>query len=154
MDIVAKVAADIAEIPGNPSVHEIARVAIEAYQRELWRPAFDISSRGGMVPELRRNRATQLTAHIMCLIGEYLCDHGENRGSRKASAVLFEALYESGADIITDADRTTAGLRPRGPYGVTAEELRIMEAKRMEAMLRPMPPIVITAGITAGPVLK
>jgi hypothetical protein len=51
MDIVEKVATDIADIPGDPSSLEIARVAIEAYQREsrersaleqiaegMWRP--------------------------------------------------------------------------------------------------------------------
>lgn len=150
MDIVGKVAADIAEIPGNPNAREIARVAIEAYQKALWTPAFDISSRGGMVPELRRNRASQITSHIMQLIGRYICDHGEERGSREASAVLFEAIYESGADIITDTDRATAGLAPRGAYGITAEELRIMEARRMKAMLGPLPSFIVTKDEARG----
>lgn len=144
MDIVGKVAADIAEIPGNPSAHEIARVAIEAYQRELWTPAFGLGNRSGMVPELRRIRAQQLTAHIMNVVAKYLCDHGEAHGARDASRKLFEAIYESGAEIITDADRATAGLAPRGPYGMTAEELRIRELRLTEAMLRPVPPLYIT----------
>lgn len=143
MDIVGKVAAEIADIPGNPSSREVARIAIEAYQKALWTPAFDISSRGGMIPELRRNRASQITAHIMHLIGRYLCDHGDTKGSREASAVLFEAIYESGADIITDADRSTADLAPRGPYGITVQELQIIEAKSIEAMLRPLPQIFL-----------
>lgn len=141
MDIVGKVAADIAEIPGNPSAHEIARVAIEAYQRELWTPHFADRL---VLPELRRMRAQQLTAHIMNVVGKYLCDHGEAHGARDASRDLFEAIYESGAEIITDADRSTAGLQPRGPYGMTADELRIREARLTEAMLRPMPPLYIT----------
>lgn len=142
-DIVSKVAEDIAEIPSNPSAHEIARVAIESYQREIWTPAFDIGNRSGMIPELRRNRAQSLTANIMHIIGKYLCDHGEMRGSREASRDLFEAIYESGAEIITDVDRSTAGLARRGPYGLTAEELRILEAKHTIAMLAPMPPFVM-----------
>lgn len=143
MDIVSKVAEDIAEIPGNPSAYEIARVAIEAYQRELWTPAFDIGNRNGMVPEFRRKRTMQLTAHIMNLIGKYLCDHGEVRGAGDASRDLFESIYESGAEVITDADRSAAGLVPRGPYGMTAEELRILEARYTVAMLSQIPPFVI-----------
>lgn len=150
MDIVGKVAEAVAEIPGNPSPREIARIAIEAYQAALWTPAFDISSRAGMIPEMRRNRASRLTAHIMHLIGKYLCDHGEERGPRNASETLFEAIYESGADIITDGDRATAGLPPRGAYGLTAEELRIMDAKRIQAMLAPMPPLIVPQSRTAG----
>jgi hypothetical protein len=100
MDIVEKVAADIAEIPGNPSANEIARVAIEAYQRELWTPAFNHENRYGMIPEFRRNRAHNLTAHIIHIVGKYLCDHSETRGAREASRDLFEAIYESGAEII------------------------------------------------------
>jgi len=143
MDIVEKVAADIADIPGTPSPREIARIAIEAYQRELWTPAFDISNRAGMIPEMRRNRANQITAHIMHLIGKYICEHGsEQRNYRDASETLFEAVYESGAEIITDLDRSKAGLPPRGPYGITAHELQFMEARLMEAMLKPMPFIV------------
>lgn len=150
MDIVGKVAEAIDEIPGNPSPREIARIAIEAYQTALWTPAFDISNRAGMIPEKRRYRASQLTAHIMHLIGKYLCDHGEERGARYASETLFEALYESGADIITDADRATAGLPPRGPYGITSEELRILEAKRMQAMLAPLPSFIMPHPVDAG----
>lgn len=98
-----------------------------------------------MVPELRRHRALQLTGHIMHIMHKYLCNHGDARGSRDASRDLMEALYESGADVVTDADRATAGLAARGPYGVTAEELRIMEVRRVEAMLRPLPPFVVPA---------
>lgn len=142
MDIVEKVAAEIADIPGDPSSLEIARVAIEAYQRELWSPAFDLRNRG-MQPELRRHRANSLTGHIMNIVGKYICVHGEQDGRREASRDLMEALYESGADIITDADRATAGLPARGPYGLTADELRIMEARRIKAMLRPMPSMLM-----------
>lgn len=143
MDIVGKVAADIEEIPGNPSAREIARVAIEAYQRELWTPAFNYTNRNGMLPELRRNRTNQLTAQIMQIVGKYLCDHGDAHGARDASRDLFEAIYESGAEVITDLDRAKAGLPPRGPYGLTAEELRIREAKLTEAMLRPLAPLLL-----------
>jgi len=135
MDIVDKVAADIAEIPGNPSAREIARVAIEAYQRELWTPAFDQQT---LQPELRRARTQRLVAYIMHHVGRHLCDHGENHGPRDASRDLFEALYEAGAEVVTDADRAAAGLPPRDQYGLTREELVLLEQRRLDAMRAPL----------------
>lgn len=144
MDIVKTVADAIAEIPGQPSPREIARVAIEEYQKTLWTPLFDRENRYGMVPELRRRHAQMLTAHIMQAISGYLCDHGEENGPREASAKLFEMIYESGAYVVTDADRQLAGLPMRGPYGLTQQELQIMEAKRIEAMLSPLPQMILS----------
>jgi len=140
MDIVDKVAEAIEDIPGNPTTTEIARVAIEEYQKALWTPAFNPHT---LYPELRRARANALTAHIMHLVGKYICEHGEQRNHRDASETLFEAIYESGAEIVTDLDRRNAGLEERGAYGLTREQLRILEMKRMEAMLAPLPSIVL-----------
>lgn len=144
MDIVKTVADAIAEIPGQPSPREVARVAIEEYQKALWTPLFDMDNRFGFVPELRRRHAQMLTAHVMHAIGDYLCRHGEEDGLREASAKLFEMIYQSGAYIVTDADRAAAGLPMRGPYGLTQQELQIMEAKRIEAMLAPIPPMILS----------
>lgn len=143
MDIVQTVATAIDDIPGNPSTLEIARIAIEEYQNAIWPPLFNIDNRFGFVPELRRHHANALTAHIMHTIGDYLCRHGEVDGLREASRTLFETIYESGAYIVTDADRAEAGLPMRGPYGLTRDELRILELKRTEAMLRPLPPMIL-----------
>src|SRR5260221_11639943 len=90
----------------------------------------------------RRQRAMALTAHVMSLIGYHLERH-EGKARREAHQALYEAFYESGVEVITDADRKTAGLLQRGEYGLTAEELQIIEARRTEAILRPMPPILI-----------
>ncbi len=142
MDIVETVAAEIADIPGNPSSLETARVAIEAYQEAIWKPAF---GRDSMAPEHRRVRANVLTAHIMQIVGKYICEHDDGRKNmRRAHEELFESLYESGAEVITDQDRAEAGLEPRGPLGLTREQLRIIEAKRTMAMLGPMPPMFAT----------
>lgn len=150
MDIVETVADAIAEIPGYPSPREIARVAIEEYQKALWTPLFGHENRFGFVPELRRRHAQVLTAHIMHAIGDYLCPHGEVDGLREASAKLFEMIYESGAYIVTDADRQAAGLPMRGPYGLTPQELQIMEMKRIEAMLAPMPSFLVPQSPAPG----
>lgn len=138
MDIVETVAAELAEIPGDPSSLEIARIAIEAYQRALWEPHFNRTGRLAY-PDHRIARANSLTAHIMSIVGKYLCDHGDSKGRRDASRDLYEAIYESGVDIITDADRAVAGLPARGPFGLTVEQLRILDARYTEAMLRPAP---------------
>lgn len=136
MDIVDKVAAEIAEIPGRrPSTIEIARVAIEAYQRALWKPAFDQRC---LLPELRRARTQHLVAFIMSIVGGRLCDHGDRDGPRDVSRDLFEALYEVGAEVVTDLDRAAAGLPPRGPHGLTAEELALLEQRRLNAMRAPL----------------
>lgn len=144
MNIVEEVVEAIAEIPGDPSSLEIARIAIEAYQAALW-PPIDFSGRT-LTVDHRRMRANALTAHIMHAIGKYLYRHGEVDGAREASRALFEMLYESGADIITDLDRSLAGLPVRDHSGLTRDELSIMEAKRIEAMLRPMPPMIVADG--------
>lgn len=141
MDIVKIVAEAIEAIPGRPSSAEIARVAIEEYQNALW-PPIDFNSRT-LTIDRRRLRAESLTAHIMHAIGDYLCRHGEVDGAREASRKLFEMLHEAGAYIVTDLDRSEAGLPHRDHNGLTRDELRIMEAKHIEAMLRPMPPIMM-----------
>lgn len=141
MDIVEKVAEAIAVIPGNPSRHEVARIAIEAYQDALW-PPMDFGSRT-LTIDKRRMRAQALTAHVMHAIGKYLCRHGQEDSAREANRVLFEMFHEAGADIVTDLDRANAGLAPRDHNGLTREELQIMESRRIEAMLRPMPSIIL-----------
>lgn len=150
MDIVKTVADAIAEIPGQPNPREIARVAIEEYQKALWTPAFDITRRMGILPEYRRTRASQITANVMQIIDRHLCDHGDSRAHRDASSALFETFYEAGAEIITDFDRSQVGVPPRGPYGLTAQEIQIMEATRIEAMLAPRPPMIVSQSASAG----
>jgi hypothetical protein len=137
MDIVAKVAEEIAEIPGNPSAMEIARIAIEAYQNAIWPPLLDLRA-PLPPPNLRQARADQLTAQIMQIIGKYLCQHGDHRPPRDAVRDLYETFCEAGVEIITDADRAAAGLEPRGPYGLTMTELCILELRRREALLQPI----------------
>lgn len=86
---------------------------------------------------LREHRADALTAHVLHIIGPFL-DEGRERDSRPdAARALFQSFYNSGVEIISDADRALAGLSPRGPSGMTKEELAALEARHMEALLRP-----------------
>lgn len=135
-DIVEQVAEEIAKIRNRASDVDIARLAIEVYRRALWPGAFERPNY--LYKDVRRVRAQHLTAHIMSMIGDRLCDHGERNSMRDVAGELFEALYESGAEIITDADRATAGLPARDGSGMTVEQLRVLEARRLEVMRRPV----------------
>jgi hypothetical protein len=95
------------------------------------------------VPD-RQRRQIQAIAHlIMDAIGKHIPDDGNSR--KHALYDLFDALEKAGIDIITKEDREAAGLAPRGPKGWTVTELQVMEAKRMEALLRPPPPMIFPA---------
>ncbi len=131
--IVEQVAAEIAEIPGMTTADVIARVAIEAYQRVLWQPRFD--DHAPLAVDLRRGRADKLTHFIVGLASSYMDDQ---RAVREFSHALFSALYETGAEVITDVDRATAGLKPRNEYGLTVDEMQAIEAKRLEVMRAPI----------------
>lgn len=93
--------------------------------------------------DLRKIRTDQLVGHIMHVVGKYICEHDdERRNHEKATRELWELFYGAGAEIVTDDTRRQAGLPPRGGKGWTREELQILEAKRIEALLNPAPVIL------------
>jgi hypothetical protein len=88
---------------------------------------------------LRKMRADALTAHIMHLVGPYIEEHGDHDARRDCARALFAAFYDSGVEVISEADRALAGLPPRiGDTGMTSNELAIIEARHTEAMLKPV----------------
>lgn len=95
-------------------------------------------------PDRQRNQTMAVAHFIMQAIGKHIPDDGSSR--KYAMYDLIEALDKAGVDIITAEHRTAAGLPPRGPKGWTDHELRILEAKRMELLLSPMPPLILSAG--------
>lgn len=141
-DIEGKVAAAI-RARDSQDEFALARAAIEAYQEAIW-PVHHFTDKHVFSPQLRHHKANALTAHVMSVIGKHLCEHGDQRGHKEAARALFQMFYESGADIITDADRAVASLPMRGPYGLTAEELHILESRRITAMLEPIPPMIVS----------
>jgi len=115
MDIVDKVAADIAEIPGNPSAREIARVAIEAYQRELWTPAFDQQI---LQPELRR-RERSVWWPISCPLSVSIFATMANAAAPVMSPAIYSRLYTKPArKVVTDADRAIATITAARPIRI------------------------------------
>lgn len=117
-----------------------------------------------MLPDRRRLRA-QVVAHNVLHILEPWIErldrleqwHEANRplkdgdrpppkNSRDIYRALFELLYATGVEVITDADRAAAGLDHRNQKGMTDQELRIMERRIMDTMLRQISPTVRRAG--------
>lgn len=86
--------------------------------------------------DLRRLRAQRLTGAIMNEISRLI--EGDN--AREINRAIYDLLWRSGADMITDHDRSNAGLPDRGNNGYTHDELHILEAKRIQMLLSPMPP--------------
>lgn len=94
-----------------------------------------------MTPDRQRNQTLAVAHFIMQAIGKHIPDDGSSH--KYAMHDLIEALDKAGVDIITAENRVNAGLPPRGPKGWTDHELRILEAKRVEALLAPMPPMLV-----------
>ena len=87
--------------------------------------------------DLRLNRANQLTAHVMHIVMQHICDHDPDVDHRhEVSRALQELFYTRGVEIITDADRATLGLSPRGADGWTADEIIALEKRRMELLTK------------------
>jgi hypothetical protein len=84
----------------------------------------------------RRRRAETLTAHVLDLLRRQISR--ERHAAEDAYRILMDAFYTAGVEIVSDADRAAAGLRPRDESGLTIEELTILEHRRIEAMLRPV----------------
>lgn len=93
-----------------------------------------------LTPDRQRMQTMAMVAFVMNAIGKHIPDDGSSH--KRATYDLFDALQNAGVDVITAEHRKAAGLPPRGPMGWTDQELHIMEQKRIEAMLSPMPIMV------------
>lgn len=87
--------------------------------------------------DLRRRRADALTSALMHVISPYLADETGHE-HKDAFYAIFDEMYQSGAEVITDADRAAAGLQPRGRLGWTQDELAALEKQRLEMMTGPI----------------
>lgn len=93
-------------------------------------------------PDRRRLRTNVLVAEVLQAIGPFLREDERVRGHEEASRILMHKFYEAGVDFLTDQDRAELGLSERGANGWTAEEVQALEAKRLEALMAPLPPLV------------
>ena len=113
-----------------------------------------------MMPDYRRLRAQVVAHNVLHALEPWIerlerleewqereRKDGDKRGRPRTRRDIHEALFSLffaiGVEVITDADRAAAGLDPRNERGLTEYEMRAMEERRMEAMLRPVPPVII-----------
>ena len=94
-------------------------------------------------PDLRRVRAQVLEHLVMSIIDRHICDHGEDDPRREIADKLFEELYNGGYEIISDYERERLGMPPRGEEGWTAEELIVLEKRRLDDLMKPHAPLLI-----------
>ena len=93
----------------------------------------------------RQRQQTMAVVHfVMTTVNKYISPDEREYAYHE----LFEAIQKAGVDIITADHRAAAGLPPRGPKGWTDHELQVLEAKRMEMLLAPHPPMIISASRT------
>ena len=95
------------------------------------------------VPDRQRRQIDAIVHLVMEAVRKHIPDEGN--AHKHAVYDLRDALESAGIDIITNEEREKAGLPPRGPKGWTYEELKVLEVKRMEALLRPLPPMIFPA---------
>jgi len=98
----------------------------------------------------RHVRAQQITHLLMTIIREHVGAYLESEDAQKAHVeadlmrAIADQLWADGVQMITEGDRIAAGLPPRNVYGLTADELMIMEARLTTAMLQPPAPFIPT----------
>ena len=99
---------------------------------------------------LRQRRAYGLAHELMNRImkaSPYLHYQADGREQCAIHDAITGFLAEVGAEIVTDRDRSEAGLPPRGPDGWTVEELIALERRRTEALYAPRIVPMVTGAI-------
>jgi len=93
----------------------------------------DIDMRDRTTLNIRYTKASQLASLMMRTLDECI----PRVCLREAHARMMELLMTDGIEILTDEDRRSAGLPPRGPDGWTAAELHALEYARLHAISAP-----------------
>jgi hypothetical protein len=99
----------------------------------------------------RYMRAQLLLGHTMSIVGKHICDcdHSQRNHHRDCARELLDLFFDSGAQIITDAERAEAGLPPRDEHGMTEDELQILENHALAAMRATAP--MMMSPLAVGP---
>lgn len=93
-----------------------------------------------LVYNKRYVRSQQLLAQVLHIVEPYLRESSkEGSPVRDVARELGELFHCSGVQIITEGDRAAAGLPPRDHYGMTLDEIRIIEHKLLLASMAPAP---------------
>lgn len=115
---------------GKPGCEWPAQTATQMRDREIGK---------SLLGDVRMRRAQVFVAQIMRIIERDICDHTEDtRVRQRLQRDLISVFYGDGFDIVTDQDRSAAGLSLRGDMGWTYDELRVLERQRLEWLARPV----------------
>jgi hypothetical protein len=87
-------------------------------------------------------RAMVLISMINHLVRQHMVPR-EDKSWRDLDYALEELFVKEGVEVLTDLSRQDLGLPPRGPDGWTVEEIIACEQRMLEAMLRPVPPVIV-----------
>ena len=90
----------------------------------------------------RYMRSQMILGAVMQIVDKYICRHHPQNLHRDCCRELFDLFMDKGVTIITEEQRTAAGLAPRDENGLTEDELAAIEAKLHAAMLNPNPPMI------------
>lgn len=90
-------------------------------------------------PNRRVIKSRHVTAHLMHILHNIL---PTNSDFRMINREIEEFFYSQGIDFITEADRVAAGLQPRDHNGLTIDELRAIDARYLQDLLKPIATIV------------
>lgn len=89
-------------------------------------------------PNRRFQKSQHVTAHVMHILKNII---PANADFRAIARELEDFFYSQGIDFITEADRAAAGLQPRDHNGLTIDELRAIDARYLQDLLKPLSPI-------------
>ena len=135
-------------VPATRLLNTIAD-ALDAADRVEWPPEDRRDYHRALVFDLRRARAMRLASEIINTVAKHITRATHTEANERERDVmrdvyrdLFDLLFTKGAEVITDEDRRQAGLPPRNESGMTREEMHALEARRLELMYAPAPPIV------------
>ena len=96
----------------------------------------------------RAMRARHLAAAMLRELDDFI-----PRDSRSgAHDALMKLFMDSDAEVITSADRITAGLPERNSFGLTPDEHRAIEAQRMLMLVSSPTPILFCSECPHKPV--
>lgn len=90
-------------------------------------------------PNYREMRARHLASSLLRELEDYI----PRATCSRAYDALLELFVKTDAEIITNMDRTAAGLPERNECGLTPEEHRIMESRKMLALVAPPAPVYL-----------
>lgn len=107
-----------------------------------------------MRPDKRKIRADAVASHVMHRISDMLYKSdvdGKQNLPKKVHEAILEILMAEGIEVLTDYDRMLMSLPARDAFGWTDDEIKVYENRKLEAMLKSFPHMIISDQKTQCP---